>query len=126
MNIQELKEKYNITKGLVIKPIWADKILYDNKTWEMRTRATSVRGNVAIIKSGTKEIFGVMCIEDSPAALTRREILSSYPMHKIDIDLYDDPEYFKWCFPWMIKNIVVLDEPIPYDHPQGAVVWVNL
>jgi hypothetical protein len=33
---------------------------------------------------------------------------------------------FKWLTPWVLWDVRRLSRPIPYDHPKGAVVWVNL
>ncbi len=38
-------------KALVIRSPWIDLILAGSKTWEMRTKPTSIRGRVALIKA---------------------------------------------------------------------------
>ncbi|MBD8246954.1 ASCH domain-containing protein [Xanthomonas campestris] len=40
-------------KGLVIDEPWISLILSGQKTWEMRSRATSIRGRIALIKKGS-------------------------------------------------------------------------
>jgi hypothetical protein len=32
----------------------------------------------------------------------------------------------KWDVPWQLSNVKKYEKPIPYKHPQGAVIWVNL
>jgi hypothetical protein len=32
----------------------------------------------------------------------------------------------KWRWAWVLSQVCRFDEPIPYQHPQGAVIWVNL
>lgn len=32
----------------------------------------------------------------------------------------------KWCWAWVLENAIRYDTPIPYEHPQGAVIWVSL
>lgn len=39
----------------------------------------------------------------------------------IDHDLLD-----KWKYLWVQEKVKRYDEPIPYDHPKGVVIWVKL
>lgn len=29
-------------------------------------------------------------------------------------------------YKWLLRNPVTFEKPIPYKHPSGAIVWVNL
>lgn len=42
-----------VSRGLIILPEPLRKILNGSKTWEIRSRATAVRGPVALIESGS-------------------------------------------------------------------------
>ena len=53
-------------KGLVIRSPWIDHILAGKKTWEMRTRATSTRGRIALIKAGSGLIYGTAELVERP------------------------------------------------------------
>ena len=44
---------FEVTKGLMIKSPWIDKILAGEKTWEIRGYTTETRGTIALIKSGS-------------------------------------------------------------------------
>ncbi len=46
-------------KGLPIKDPWVSLILSGKKTWEIRGKSTDIRGNIALIQSGTKSIVGI-------------------------------------------------------------------
>ena len=50
--------------GLIIKPEWIDKILSGKKTWEIRGNKTKIRGKIALIQSGTSEIYGTCELVD--------------------------------------------------------------
>src|SRR5690554_3847384 len=47
-----------ITRGLIIAKPWIGKILRGEKTWEMRSAHTHVRGPIALIEKGSGLIVG--------------------------------------------------------------------
>ncbi|MFD2330066.1 ASCH domain-containing protein [Cohnella sp. GCM10020058] len=112
-------------KGLIIKPKWATLILSGHKTWEIRGTETSHRGPTAIIKSGSGKIFGMVDIVDCiplhgpHSAGLIQAITSKHRVSPGNIE-YRRP----WA--WVLQNARMLPEPIPYQHPQGAVIWVKL
>lgn len=109
-------------KGLIIKSPWIDYILTGEKVWEIRGSHTSIRGEIALIKSGTQKIYGTAEITGS-ILLTEKAFFEGTPNHQIKNAAslpYSKPHA------WILKNPVILSKPIPYKHPQGAVIWVNL
>ncbi len=46
-----------VTKGLIIKEIWAKAILRGKKELEIRGSNTKIRGTIGIIASGTKKSY---------------------------------------------------------------------
>ncbi|MFP3728383.1 ASCH domain-containing protein [Priestia filamentosa] len=110
-------------KGLIIKEPWIDMILRGEKVWEIRSSNTKIRGEIALIKSGTGKVYGTVEIVDTI---------------NLGVEYYKETESFhripggKECLPykktygWVLKNPHIFDQPIPYKHPQGAVIWVNL
>ncbi len=110
-------------KGLIIKSPWIDLIFEWHKTWEIRGSNTNIRGEVALIKSGTGMIFGTVDVVDS-IPLTESLYETSFGEHRIKENYNQLP--YKKPYAWILENPVVYPEPIPYKHPQGAVIWVNL
>jgi len=108
-------------KALIIKKEYLDKIFDENKIWEMRTTKTKVRGTIGLIESGTGLVVGeceLIGCSDYPIPKDKEFIR----YHKIDnLDLLDE-----WKYAWVINKPTRYDKPIPYKHPQGAVIWVNL
>jgi len=108
-------------KGLIIKKEWLDKILDDGKMWEMRTTKTKIRGKIYLIESGTGLIVGettiLTCIHEP---IEPNDMFVNQHMVK-DVELLK-----KWKYAWVLKDSKRYKEPIPYTHPQGAVIWVNL
>ncbi|ANY70425.1 hypothetical protein BBD42_30960 [Paenibacillus sp. BIHB 4019] len=113
-------------KGLIIKPKWADLILSGAKTWEIRSRRTHIRGTIAIIKSGSGQIFGTVELVDC-LDVTLATYMNSRNKHCIQVGQKPDSIVGAHEMKaWVLTNPVIYPEPIPYIHPQGAVIWVNL
>jgi hypothetical protein len=108
-------------KALIIRKEWLDMILDGSKTWEMRSRPTNVRGRILLIEAGSGHIVGECVLTGSP---TSPMPVCSYHFNKHRVSNADLLR--KWCYPWMLSNAKRYDKPIPYDHPKGAVVWVNI
>ncbi|MED5017913.1 ASCH domain-containing protein [Paenibacillus chibensis] len=107
--------------ALIIKAKWADLILNGSKRWEIRGSRTTKRGTIGIIKSRSGKVYGqvdlVGCIP-----LTMDEWANNKDKHMVD---YADIDY-NTPHAWVLANPVIYPEPIAYQHPQGAVIWVKL
>jgi len=113
-----------MNRALIIKQPWIELILSGQKTWEMRSRPTNVRGRIGLIVQGTGLIVGEVDITDCLAPLTEKEMHHS-PYHLLH--MVDEIELLKkWRYAWVLKNAKRYKKPIPYNHPQGAVTWVRL
>lgn len=111
-----------MNRALIIKQPWIDLILSGEKTWEMRSRPTNIRGRIGLIEQGTGLIVGEAELVDCKESVTSFDIGYCDWKHRIyDLDLLE-----KWHIPWELQNAKRYEEPIPYKHPRGAVVWVNL
>ena len=113
-------------KGLILKPHWADLILSGEKTVEIRGSATSVRGKIGIIKSKSKAVFGTTNLYDC-MSIGKEEfegLLKHY--HKIDMTYEELLTIYTRPHAWFLKDTVRYETPVPYNHKQGCVIWVNL
>jgi len=108
-------------KGLVIKKVHLDKIFDDGKIWEMRSTRTKITGKIGLIESGSGMIVGeANLIGCSESPIPKDKFFQIF--HKVeDLDLLD-----KWKWAWILMDAKRYEKPIPYTHPQGAVIWVNL
>jgi hypothetical protein len=111
-------------RALVVRKPWIDLILAGEKTWEIRGSNTAVRGRVGLIESGTGTVVGecdiVASIPQNTPSLIRHCL-----KHRISRgDCYN----VRYASPhaWVLENAVRYETPVPYDHPQGAVIWVKL
>jgi hypothetical protein len=112
-------------KGLVIDQPWIGMILRHEKTWEMRSRPTNVRGPIALIQKGTGTVVGTARLVDSAPELRVDEMSAHFGKHRIPDEMVRSAG-FKWLTPWVLWDVRRLSRPVPYDHPKGAVTWVNL
>ena len=111
-------------KGLVIDEPWIGLIVSGEKTWEMRSRNTLVRGRIALIRKGSKTVIGVADLVRTLPKLSRSELKASVGKHRVpESEIGKD---FKHSTAWVLQRARPLREPVPYRHPAGAVIWVNL
>jgi len=114
----------NESHGLIIKKYWLNKIFSDNpKTWEIRGSRTKRRGNIQLIESGSGNIVGECKLVDCIGPLSDSEIEQNRSKHQIADDF--DISY-KNVFAWVLNDARRYANPVSYEHPQGAVIWVKL
>lgn len=101
-------------------------ILRGEKSWEMRKQRCKHRGPIALIEQGTGTVVGTATIEEDLPALSLGELLRHRDKHRIPPSMIDDVMRRGWVRPWVLGNVRQLARPIAYDHPSGAVGWVNL
>lgn len=67
---------------------------------------------------GTVEIIG-------SRELTLEEYRQGQSKHGIESS--DNLELpYKRTYAWIVRDPIIFDYPVPYEHPQGAVIWVDL
>lgn len=113
-------------RALIVRQPWIDLILSGKKTWEMRCAKTNVRGRIGLIEQGTGLIFGEVNIVDSLEDLSFCEIIENVHLDKHCIPNSKIDLFKKWPFPWVLSNAIRYETPIKYNHPKGAVIWVDL
>lgn len=109
-------------RGLIIKSPWIEKILADEKVWEIRGTNTNIRETIGLIKSGTGKVFGTVELVDS-FSLNRDMFEDNKDKHCVEdfsIIEYTNPHV------WVLGNVKVYNEPISYKHKNGCVTWVNI
>jgi hypothetical protein len=113
-----------ILKGLVIDEPWVSMIMRGEKTWEMRSRNTPVRGRIGLIRKGSGTIVGVADLIGTLSKLSRAELRANVDKHCApESHIGDD---FKHNTAWVLERAQHLRQAVPYRHPRGAVIWVNL
>jgi hypothetical protein len=116
----------NVVRGLVVRQPWLDLLLSGTKTWEMRSKSTSVRGPIALIEKGSGMVLGTAEIVDCLPALDPLTYGAHFGKHGIGPSRQPAAVDGGWLVPWVMAGAQRLDQPVPYDHPNGAVIWVKL
>lgn len=114
-----------VTRALVVRDPWATMIVAGTKTWEMRGKATRIRGTIGIIAGGTGTIVGVCDVADVIGPLSDQEYEDSFKLRGSARVLGCTRPYPK-TYAWVMTNPRVCGYPVPYAHPHGAVIWVKL
>lgn len=110
------------TKGLIIRQPWVGLILSRQKTWEMRSKPTTVRGRIALIEAKSGFIVGEAIITESPTTYSLGHVMRQFARHRVE----DTMLLEQWRFPWVLEGAFRYEKPAPYNHPRGAVLWVDL
>ena len=113
-------------KGLIVDEPWISLILRGEKCWEMRSQATAVRGIVALIRKGSGTVVGVVRVTGCRGPLDLDELRSDADKHRVPIVEFESGRAAKWTTAWELADAQLLPTPVPYRHPYGAVIWVNL
>lgn len=121
----QIFERLGLDRGLVIRQPHIGNILDGRKSWEMRSTRTKIRGRIALIEAGTGLVVGeaeITRVQKAPTSYRARHFTRCF--HRIPEDQYAKMD--KWCWAWVLSQVCRFDEPIPYKHHQGAVIWVKL
>ena len=112
--------------GLVVRTPWVEKIVAGEKTWEIRGSAMKVRGRIALIRGGSGLVVGTCRLVGCVGPLTSKEMEVNADRHRIPSERLAGTVPYERTFAWVIEEANPLPEPLPYNHPSGAVIWVRL
>ncbi len=110
-----------IKRALIVRKPYARMIVGGVKTWEMRSRPTTIRERIGIIEAGSGLIIGAVDLVDS-LNLSLNSLKDKVHKHQVD----DFALLEKWHFAWVLERPKLYKEPRVYIHHPGAVVWVKL
>jgi hypothetical protein len=114
-------------KALIVDEPWINAILRGEKTWEMRKTGCKPRGPIALIRKGSGHVVGVAEVTDClPPLGTREAYASAESFHRVPSSDLEHAFAEGWRTPWVLAKARPLLKPVPYKHPSGAVIWVNL
>jgi len=107
----------------VVKKRWLDKILSGEKDWEIRGKATKIRGPIHFAESAAGgKLVGrarlVDCVE-----IPRATFMDHISRHCVE-SLREVP--YKPIFAWVLEKPERFRKPFLYEHPPGAIIWVDL
>lgn len=112
--------------ALIIREPWISFILAGTKTWEMRTKATKLRGPVGLIRKGTGLVVGVAEIVDCLSSLDAGSLAGSRAFHRIPAEMDVEVLKYGWVHPWVLCHARALPRSVPAGQKPGQVTWVPL
>ena len=115
-----------IARGLIFTFDAIYSILHEQKTWEMRSRATPHRGPIALIVKGSGTIVGVADLVDCKGPLSPQEIIANQAMCSISSERQRSPESAGHHYAWVLADVQTLPLPVSYLHKKGVATWVAL
>merc|ERR1712050_623350 len=106
----------------VVKKKWLDLILSGKKTWEIRGTSTKNRRVVRLAQSGSGHLVGEIKITNC-LRVSAEDLVRNVDKHCIaDLGIVK----YRRIFAWVLACPKRYDEPRPYHHPVGAIMWINL
>jgi hypothetical protein len=122
-------------RALLIREPYVSLILAHRKRWELRGMTTNIRGRIGLIRSGSGLVIGECKITDCLGpldfeTLRRTPNLSSEEHRELLLDgkapyLLKDGRTSK-TYAWVVDHPIVYSTPLPYKHPSGAIIFVDL
>ena len=114
-------------RGLLVRDPFATQLLDGSKTWEIRGRATQIRGRIVIIKSGTGLAFGTVNLVRVLGPLTIDDLINTPQLKEEEKQEYKENGLpYRKTYAYECLDPKWFRTPIPYSHPNGAVTWVRL
>jgi hypothetical protein len=116
--------------GLIIREPWMEMILQGKKTWEIRSRNARVRGRISLIRSQSGLIVGTTRLVHA-MPVTRAQLLANLDKHgmsreEVLAEFRPRAKYLLPLYAWVFEDARRLASPRRYQHPRGAVIWVDL
>jgi ASCH domain-containing protein len=109
--------------GLLIRSEPLEAIMRGEKTWEIRGRRTYIRGQIALIRSGSGQIVGTCELVDCIGPLSLSDLRRNCSQHGMpQQDLRSGIPYAK-TYAWVLKNARRLEKPFHYRHKLGIITW---
>lgn len=114
-------------KGLISKSPHIENILSGKKVWEIRGSNTKIRGEIALIKSGTSTVVGKCELVDVIGPISTDTLEKNIEKHCVQTYQFDQVfGKYRKMYAWVLDKVITFQKPLLYKHPQGAIIWVNL
>lgn len=111
--------------ALIMKPFWANGIMFYGKDWELRSRDTCKRGPIAIVSSGDHVIHGFANLYGTKR-LTKSMFENGFRHHLIKAPSFESlPKNYQNGYAYYLKGIVPCICNYKYEPRHGAVIWLT-
>ena len=123
-------------RGLKIREPWLTKILLGTKTWELRGKATRVRGLIGLVRAGSGLVCGQATLQECillakksgqrwvfrSRSCSFRSTFNKHGCRATDVNLLG----YKNIYAWILRDVVLYKTPHECVYGDGAVIWTNL
>ena len=106
------------SKVLTLKEPWMTMILSGEKTMELRSTRTNIRGTIYLAQSKTQYIFGKVDIVDCLGPFSDEVFELNKQYHR-----YHKVKPYNNTYGWVLSNAFSFCDPILFKRPPGAVIW---
>jgi hypothetical protein len=122
-------------RGLMIREPWISQILMGRKTWELRGTSTRIRGRLALIRSGSGLIIGECDLKDCIGPIDFDTLIETGALSLEERDEIERKGHAPYVAPdgvtsktfaWIVSNPILYSRPVAYNHPSGAITFVDL
>ena len=121
------RQKPEPFRGLVVDQPYVEWILSGTKQWEIRGKATKLRGRIALIAKGTGTVVGTCNLIDVRGPLKLADLKANAKrQNRKPADITSPLYYGDHTYAWVLSVARRLRTPVTYQHPSGAGVWVEL
>ncbi|WP_084782521.1 ASCH domain-containing protein [Roseivivax halodurans] len=118
----------------MIRDPYLTDIVAQKKCWEIRGFQTKIRGRIGLIKSRSGHVFGEATLADVLGPLTLEKMFNTPEIGPNDLAELEQTMELPYAdefgnsktYAWVLTNIVAYQPPVPYQHPSGAVTFVDL
>jgi len=108
-----------VSKALVVRPPWIEKILRRQKTWELRSRRTKARGPIGLIESRSGMVVGICDVVDVVGPLSLAALRRTVRYHKVPPTQLSKPRPYKKTYAWVLRHARRLNPPNRMSIAQG-------
>jgi hypothetical protein len=115
------------TVALLVREPWVSLLCQGTKTWELRGSRTHKRGRIALAAAGTGGwVVGGATLVGCHGPLSAAQLAAAEALHCVPGGGNAFRRYKTGVYAWEFAHASRAETPLRYEHPAGAVIWVNL
>ena len=112
--------------ALMVCEPWMSLLCQGTKTWELRGSRTLKHGRIALVASGTGGwVVGGATLVGCHGPLSAAQLAAAEALHCVPGGGTAFRRY-KVVWAWEFAHASRAETPLRYEHPAGAIIWVNL
>ena len=111
---------------LLVKAPYAQEIVKGSKVWELRSTNSHYRERIGIALAHTQTVIGEVNLIDV-IQLDADSVKANFSKHRVPAEVLKDfVPSGRRVFAWVMANASEYAVAKPYQHPLGAIGWVDV